>query len=219
MKPLLKLDEALTPDGRRLILYRRDSTFHINVDNQQLMSSERFGSEEALAELGCRGLGAEGRVLIGGLGMGFTLRAALDRLPGSARVVVAEVFPQVVAWNRQYFAALAGCPLDDRRVKVEQQDVAELLDRARYESIMLDVDNGPDALTLDRNRRLYDVSGLRRIRGALSNDGRLAVWSAAEDRGFARRLRSAGFAVTVERVRAQGRRGARHVIFVARRLD
>ncbi len=224
MKPLRVLDCVATPDGRELVLYQRGDVFLIQVDSHDLMSSRAHGSEEELARLALTALGERPapRLLVGGLGMGFTLRATLDglaRRPG-ARVVVAEVFPAVVAWNRDFFGHLAARPLADPRVRVEEGDVAELLvsPRQRFDVILLDVDNGPDALTLASNRHLYGQRGLDRLSGALTPGGVLAVWSAAGDARFARRLRRSGFSVSTHRVaaRASGK-GGRHVIFVARR--
>lgn len=164
------------------------------------------------------------RWLIGGLGMGYTLRASLDAfdsLPGRAQrfAVVAEVFEAVVEWNRDPLAHLAGRPLEDPRVRIELADVYDLLDPAkdRFDAILLDVDNGPEALTLGSNRRLYEASGLGRLRAQLRPGGVLVVWSASSDRRFVTRLEKAGFRVDSRRVRARDvRRGERHTIFVAR---
>jgi spermidine synthase len=217
------LDCVVTPDGRELVLYQRGDVFHITVDRYELMESRAHGSEEDLARLAIGVLGelSAPRLLVGGLGMGFTVRAALDALhqrPG-ARVLVAEVFSAVIEWNRGVLAHLAGAPLADPRVSVSHADVADVLGAdGPFDAILLDVDNGPEALTLERNARLYTPAGLRRVHQALAPQGVLAVWSANDDPRFAYRLGTAGFDVTTHRVaaRASGK-GARHVVFVGRR--
>jgi len=227
MKPHRVLDCITTPDGWELVLYQRGDDFLIQVDGHDLMSSRIHGSEEELARLALSTLGPRPapRILIGGLGMGFTLRAALDRLDAlhpqiEASLVVAEFFPAVVAWNRGPLAHLADSPLDDPRVRIEVGDVAEVLDASpgAFDVILLDVDNGPDALTLDSNRHLYSSRGLGRLHRALASGGVLAVWSAFHDPAFSGRLVRAGFAVNTCRVRARGSgKGAWYVIFLARR--
>ncbi len=221
MKPTEVLARDSTPDGEELVLSRRDGVYLLAVDGRELMSSRAHGSEEALARLALEPLAGRRtpRVLVGGLGFGFTLRATLDRLPAGARVVVGEVFASVLAWNRDFLGDLAGRPLEDARVSAVRADVRSLLDgRSRFDAVLLDVDNGPWAFTLRSNERLYRDDGLERLRASLCEDGVLAVWSAAPDRAFERRLRRAGFAVRVETVFARGvRRGSKDVIFVARR--
>lgn len=186
------------------------------------MSSRMHGSEEALATFACqraRGLDRP-RVLVGGLGMGFTLRATLDLLPPTAVVVLAELVPAVVDWNRGVLGSLAGRPLADARVHVEMGDVAATLrsSAGRFDAVLLDVDNGPSAFTESGNAALYDNRGVADAKAALAPGGVLAVWSAREDRKFEQRLRHAGFTVTVEQVRARLKKGGpRHAIFVARR--
>ncbi len=220
MQPFETLASVTTPDGRRLTLHRRDSDFFIYVDGDELMSSRAHGSETALAELTCRDLPEvrRHRVLIGGLGLGYTLRAALEALPSTAEVIVAELFPCVVEWNHRYLADL-GRPLEDPRVRVVERDVVDLLGDtlpAPYHVILLDVDNGPSAWCQDSNRRLYDRRGLARIRRSLSTGGILAVWSAQPDPAFVKRLRQCGFAARTKTVRASGRKGSQHTIFLAR---
>lgn len=220
MRPWELLGEARTPDGRLMALTRRGGEYVIHADGRSLMSSRMHGSEEALARSGCRGLArsAQPRVLIGGLGMGFTLRATLDALPSEASVVVAELVPAVVEWNRGPLGALAGHPLADRRVRLELADVAAVLraSQGAFDAVLLDVDNGPSAITTESNVGLYDDRGLAAARTALRPEGTLAVWSAREDRKFEQRLRHAGFRVAVERVRGRGKRGGpRHVVFLA----
>lgn len=200
-------------------LTRRDDEYVIHVNGKTLMSSRRHGSEEELATLACRHVSALARphVLVGGLGMGFTLRATLDQLPPEAVVTVAELVPAVVEWNRGVLGELTGHPLQDRRVRVEAQDVALSLraQPARLDAIMLDVDNGPTAFTTSDNLDLYGDDGIAAASAALRSGGVLAVWSAWDDRKFEHRLRYHGFEARTERVRARGRKGgARHTIFV-----
>jgi spermidine synthase len=218
MKPWETLDTT-TVDGTTLTLARHDREFLIVADTVPLMSSRTHGSEDALATAGCRharGLPAP-CVLVGGLGMGFTLRVALDVLPSAATVIVAELVPAVVAWNRGVLGPLAGHPLDDPRVRVVERDVAEVLraERGRFDAALLDIDNGPSALTSHRNTDLYTDRGIARARAALRPGGTLAVWSTGPDRQFVRRLRSAGFDVTLERARGHRGAGPKHLIFLA----
>jgi spermidine synthase len=220
MKPLELLGETRTPDGSLLVLARQDRELLILADGKPLMSSRMHGSEEALAAFACARAKtlAEPTVLVGGLGMGFTLRATLDLLPADAAVVVAELVPAVVDWNRGPLGPLANHPLSDRRVRVEIGDVAAVLESSpgRFDAILLDVDNGPAAFTSSGNAKLYDDRGLAAARDALKDEGVLAVWSAWEDRKFEQRLRYARFSVRVERVRARLKKGGpRHSIFVA----
>jgi len=222
MKPWELLGEASAPDGTDIRLTRRDDEYLILANGKPLMSSRLHGSEEALATLGCRHAQslAEPRVLVGGLGMGFTLRAVLDVLPSGARVIVAELIPAVVEWNRTALAALAGHPLGDSRVRLETDDVGFTLraNPGRFDAVLLDVDNGPAAFTALANAGLYDNSGVEAAHAALRPGGTLAVWSAWEDRKFEQRLRFYGFEVEVARVRARLKKGGpRHVIFLARK--
>jgi spermidine synthase len=220
MKPWELLGETRTPDGSLMALTRRGNEYVIHADGKSLMSSRMHGSEEALAAFGCRHLEArtEPCVLIGGLGMGFTLRATLDLLPPDATVVVAELVPAVVKWNRGPLGPLAGHPLADPRVRLEVCDVAVTLSSSRdaFDAVLLDVDNGPRAFSARDNSGLYDDRGLAAARRALKADGTLAVWSAWDDRKFEQRLRYGGFEVEVERVRGRLRKGGpRHTIFLA----
>ncbi len=218
MKPVETIDQAKTHDGQDLVLYHRDGVFQIRVDGMELMSSRAHGSEAALSELTREALAKveAPRVLIGGLGMGFTLRAALDCFPPRATLVVAEVFAEVVRWNRGPLAHLAKRPLDDRRVRLRQADVAEVLAEGPFDGILLDVDNGPQAFTLEANARLYDARGIVRLRDALTARGVLSLWSAGDEPAFERGLKRAGFQVRRVRVPARGPGGGpRHTIYLA----
>lgn len=219
MIPWVQLDAAKTPDGEQeLRLKRRGAEFSIMLGANELMNSRLSGSEEALATLSCRKIGGRPapKILIGGLGMGFTLRAALAGLGQDAKVTVAELVPAVVAWARGPMAELFGGCLDDPRVTIAETDVARLIHAGpAYDAILLDVDNGPEGLTRKANDALYDGPGLHASHAALRPGGVLAVWSSAPDAGFTRRLQRAGFAVEEAKVRAHGKRGARHVVWLA----
>jgi spermidine synthase len=219
VRPWELLGQTRTPDGENMSLTRQGSEYVILAGGKPLMSSRMHGSEEALASLGCKDARTrdEPCVLVGGLGMGFTLRATLDLLPPGATVVVAELVPAVVEWNRGPLGPLADHPLSDKRAQVEIGDVADVLRSStrRFDAVLLDVDNGPAAFTASHNTRLYDDGGLAAVRGALKPHGVLAVWSAWEDRRFEQRLRYGGFRVQVERVRARLKQGGpRHTIFL-----
>jgi spermidine synthase len=214
------VERALTPDGKTISLDEHDGVYSIRVDSAELMSTRQHGSEDRIAELACAHLkGKRGaRVLIGGLGVGFTLKAALAAVGPDASVVVAEIVPAVVEWNQNPAYSLAGGAMADPRVCVVQQDVAEVIrgTYGAYDSIVLDVDNGPAALTVDGNARLYDDSGLRQARLALKPGGCAAFWSAAPDVAFEKSLARAGFAVEVHRSRAHAGSGRWHTIFLGR---
>lgn len=222
MVPRILIDSAPVPGGGELRLFRRGDEFSIMLGANELMNSRLSGSEEALATLVCDRLGGKvaPRLLIGGLGMGFTLRAALGRLGGDAVVTVAEIVPAVVAWARGPMAPIFGDCLDDPRTRIEEEDVGALIaaERGAWDAILLDVDNGPDGLTRRGNDRLYSATGLDTARSALRAGGVLAVWSAASDAKFVRRLEMAGFSVDEVVVKARVGRGARHVIWLATRL-
>ena len=214
------LERVTLPDGSEMRLLRWDTHIAIEVRNRSLMSSHDHGSEDELGRAVCSRLAGvrSPRVLIGGLGLGFTLRAALDVLPKTASVVVAELIPEVVRWNRAEYGALAGWPLNDRRVKVIVKDVAQRIsDSPGYDAILLDVDNGPDALTRSSNANLYKRAGLARARKALRAGGLLAVWSSFPSRTFTRWLREVGFAVEVLRAASAKPGGPRYYIWLARR--
>lgn len=222
MIPWVHLDTASVPGGGVLRLMRRGAEFSIRLDQNELMNSRLSGSEEALATLTAERLNARAspRVLIGGLGMGFTLRAALAAFDAKTEIVVAELAPAVVDWARGPMAEVFGDCLADPRVDLRIEDVRRSIAAkpGRYDAILLDVDNGPEALTQAANDRLYDWNGLGLAKGALTPGGVLAVWSSAPDDKFAKRLRQAGFLVEEVRVKAHaGRRGARHMIWFATR--
>lgn len=222
MNPWIHLATATAPQGGRLRLSRRDTEFSIRLDGgNELMNSRLSGSEEALATLALdllRDLSAP-RVLIGGLGMGFTLRAAQDLAPPDAQLTVAEIVPELVDWATVHMAPVFGNCLEDPRVSVVTGDVAAMIKAARggYDAILLDVDNGPDGLTRAGNDGLYSDAGLNASRRALSAGGVLAVWSAHPDPAFTKRLLRCGFDAQAHSVRAsRAKRGSRHTIWIAR---
>lgn len=223
MKPRELIGTAQIPGGDALRLYRRDDDFMIVLDRNELMNSRMSGSEEALAVMTCARLPKvhAPHVLIGGYGMGFTLRAALAALTDHARVTVAELVPEIIGWARGPMVELtAGC-LDDPRVAVVEDDVAALIARspATFDAILLDVDNGPDGLTRAENDKLYSIDGLSAAKASLRHRGVLAIWSAGPDAAFAPRLRTSGFAVEDVTVRARSNgKGPRHVIWFATKI-
>ena len=224
MIPWVQLDRAEMPGGGELRLMQRSREFSIMLGATELMNSRLSGSEEALATLAFSKLHNRDRphVLIGGLGMGFTLRASLAALGAGARIDVAELVPAVVRWARGPLGEIFGPSLDDPRVAIREGDVGDLIRQspATYDAILLDVDNGPEGLTREANDALYDVVGLGAARAALRSGGVLAVWASGPDRDFTQRLRRIGFAVEEARVRANGSRGgARHVIWLATRSN
>lgn len=221
MIPWQLIDRAQVPgQGGELRLYQRGGEFSIRLDAGELMNSRAHGSEDALAELACARIAVRPgpRVLIGGLGMGYTTAAALRRLGAEAQVLVAELVPAVVRWNRGPLGQLAGRPLHDARVSVCEADVAEVLqaEQQAFDAILLDVDNGPEGLSRKGNDWLYARAGLAAAFAALRPTGVLAVWSAGPDRAFAKRLHQAGFNVNEVRVRARAsNKGGRHTIWLA----
>ena len=218
MKGMESVDRVSTPDGHELELYRRDGDFYIYLDGQELMSSRMHSSEEALARLACLGLRPGSRVLIGGLGLGFTLKAALDELSHQAAVVVAELFPCVVGWHHDHLGEL-GAPVRDPRVRVVERDVYALAGPGckPWNAILLDTDNGPEALCVDGNHKLYSQRGIERLRDSLVPGGMLGVWSTYPDSAFTKRLRKAGLETRTETVRAHRGKGSRYTIFLARK--
>jgi len=222
MKPWLLLDTVeVSESGDVFRLFQHDNHFSIKLNNVELMNSRMHGSEEELGRLACKKIEAlaKPRILVGGLGMGFTLRAALDVLPAEASVVVSELVPAVVKWNRETLAPLAKNPLRDRRVSVHEEDVREMIraGSGSYSAILLDVDNGPQGLFRKSNERLYTMKGLYAAFAALRRQGVLAVWSSAPDLDFTRRLRAVGFQVEEVRVNARSgpKAGGYHRIWLA----
>lgn len=226
MNRLELLDTASIPNnGGELKFYRQGDDFSIRIAGSraggagELMNSRLHGSEDKLAELACPKVAGrkQPRVLVGGLGMGYTLAAALRNLGGNAQVVVAELVPGVIAWNRGELGDKAGRPLDDPRTQVHEGDVADLLRATRegFDAILLDVDNGPEGLTHKGNDWLYSPEGLGVAQRALRDRGLLAIWSAGPDPRFTLRLRKCGYQVQEVNVRAHGNKGARHLIWLA----
>lgn len=223
MKRSEQLAEAKTPAGATITLTLEANSHVVRVSGSMLMSSRMSGSEEVMAQLACAPLierrAVRPRVLVGGLGLGFTLRATLDALGPDAEVVVSELLPCLVEWNRGPLAALAGAPLDDPRTTLSVGDLAALLRHAparSYDAILLDVDNGPEAFTVPSNAWLYGAGGLGAARAALRPGGMLVIWSAFQAPPFERTLRAAGFRPEVVPVRARGaiKKGSRHFLYV-----
>ena len=223
MIPWSLLDTAQIPGGGdELRLLRRGAEFSIKLGNNELMNSRLSATEQALATIACEKIRARARprILIGGLGMGFTLRAALVILGMQAQIIVAELVPAVVAWARGPMAELFGNSLTDPRVRIKETDVGDLIrsGRSAYDAILLDVDNGPEGMTREANDRLYDLDGLAAAYVALRPGGVLAIWSSRPDPKFTQRLRKTGFDVVENPVRAKGPQGgARHFIWTATR--
>jgi len=219
--PWVRLDTATIPDGGgELRLMQRGAEFSIMIGSNELMNSRLSGSEEALASLSAEKMAGrpKANVLIGGLGMGFTLRAALTEFAPDATITVAELVPAVVAWARGPMQPVFGDCLDDPRVRIHEGDVGQLIraGRGQFDAILLDVDNGPEGLTRESNDGLYTMQGLGAAFAALRPGGVLAVWSSGPNAAFTQRLRKAGFAAEEVSVRAhRGKRGAKHVIWIA----
>jgi spermidine synthase len=218
------IDTAAIPNnGGELRLFKRNQEFVIRIKSSpgDLMSSRTHGSEDALGELACRPFSEKqsASVLVGGLGMGFTLAAALAALPNNARATVAELVPGVVKWNQELVGEFASNPLKDKRVTVLEVDVANLISEnaGAYDAIMLDVDNGPEGLTHPQNDNLYSIDGLKMAKKALKKSGVLAIWSASPSDKFTNLLKKSGFSVEVKHVRAHQGKGARHIIWVAQK--
>jgi spermidine synthase len=206
MKPQIKLATARTPDGGEMALYQHDRDFLIKVNGQELMDSRQHESERELARLGCAHLSgrAAPRVLIGGLGMGYTLRQTLDMLGPDAKVIVSELLPAVVDWNREYLKELNGQPLEDKRTDLRTGDIFQLISQSSgdFDAILLDIDNGPSAVTDSGNQRLYSPAGIQACRRALRKQGSLAIWSSVPGKAFEKLLMSCGFRVRRYRAKA-----------------
>ncbi|MDY0207050.1 MAG: hypothetical protein RBR82_10570 [Pseudomonas sp.] len=224
MKPLIKLATAIIPNnGGELTLFQREEEFSIRLSGVrgELMNSRVFNSEQELSKLGCAHIKntENAQVLVGGLGMGYTLAAALECVTPSSRVTVAELIPEVVEWNQGPLGECAGRPLDDPRSHVRLGDIAELIKQEQpdFDAILLDVDNGPEGITHSDNNWLYSTPGLEALYNSLRPEGMLAVWSAGPDSMFVIQLKKAGFQVTVQTVRSRPGKGSRHTIFLAKK--
>jgi spermidine synthase len=217
VKPWETIEKALAPDGTEMVLARRDGEWVVRYGGKVLMSSRQHGSEDALAELALRKAAHRRTVLVGGLGLGFTVRAALDRIPVDAKVVVAELTPALLDWNRRLVGKLAGRPLDDPRTHVHIGDCVQRIQEAKsaYDAILLDIDNGPGSMVHETNHRLYGHKGIAACRDALRQGGVLAVWSAHHDLPYLERLKKAGLEAETRIVPARGAEGGlKHVIFL-----
>lgn len=219
MKPLEKLGEARTPDGTVIMLYRHDGAYLIRADGVELMSTRRHLSEDRLAEVACEPFRStpRARVLIGGLGLGFTLRAALAQLRPDAEVVVAELMAEVIAWNANPDYALSAEAMADPRVRIVHDDVVNVLraNREGFNAIMLDTDNGPEGMIMSENSRLYAHKGITSTMAALRPNGVIAYWSVGDDPDFADSLENCGMSVRTLRVRAHATSGPMHTLYIA----
>lgn len=220
MRPREVLARSQTPDGKPVELAHEQGHYVIRVAGASLMSSSTYGSEQAMAHIAHACLGARGRprVLVGGLGMGFTLRAVLDEFGSDLQVTVAELLPAVVQFSREHLGQLANYPLDEPRTTLFEGDVRHAIDAGPWDAILLDVDNGPAALTTDSNSSLYSAAALQRTRRALTPGGVFVLWSASAEPRFEARLKRAGFLTRTHTVRARGKiaKGPRHTLFEAR---
>src|SRR5215217_1064334 len=221
MKPYERLGEARTPDGTVLALYRHDGAYLIRADGVELMSTRRHLSEDRLAEVACAPIRdrPRARVLIGGLGLGFTLRAALRQLRADAEVVVAELVSEVIAWNADPRYDLSADAMRDPRTRVVNDDVIDVLraNASGFDAIMLDTDNGPDGMLMTENAPLYSARGIALTMAALRADGVIAYWSVGEDRSFVGALQRAGLRIETLHVRAHDTSGPMHSLYVATR--
>lgn len=221
MKPTTKLATSETPDGKPLVLFEHDGNYLLKVNGVALMGTKDFYSEQRMADLSCIGLPAKPRVLIGGLGFGFTLRRVLELCPPDTTVDVAELLPVIVDWNREFLSEVNGSLLDDPRVNIHIGDVAELLkqrEENRYHVILLDVDNSPKPFTQNRNSGLYNDRGITQAKAALQPGGRVVYWSAHEDKPFAKALKKVFKKVDTVPTKAYPKaKKFTHTLFVAQR--
>ena len=220
MKPWEKLATATTSDGSHFELLRHEGNYVIHADGFDLMTSYSHGSEDAMMSLACPRPRADACIMIGGLGMGYTLAATLDLLPSGGSVVVSELVPEVVEWNRGPLGPLAGRPLDDPRAELIVGDVADVIrdSKSRFDAVLLDVDHSVDSFTLAHNSWLYTPEGLAAAHRSLRRRGALAIWSAGTERTFEGRLRAAGFTASAHPVRGRDKRGGHYYVFVGRRI-
>ncbi len=221
MKPERLIDSTPTPGGDELCLYERDGTYTLRISGVELMTSRAHASEEKMASMAMKLVGRKRgpRVLVGGLGMGYTARAALDASPRPSEVVVAELLPAVVRWNRDHIGHLAGRPMDDPRLTVVEEDLYTVITKSpgAFDVILNDVDNGPDGCVLDGNERLYRPAGLAALRRCLRPGGMLAVWCVEDDPRFVKAMAGAGFRARAETVYARNiPSGHRHTVFIGR---
>ncbi|MBL0940429.1 MAG: hypothetical protein IBJ03_16160 [Gemmatimonadaceae bacterium] len=223
MKPTIRLAEARTPDGSLLELFQHDGAYLIRADGVELMSTRRHYSEDRLAEVACAPHAAASgiRVLIGGLGLGFTMRAALAALPADAEVVVAELLAEVIEWNRNPEYGISTEALADTRVRIVHDDVSNVLRNnvGGFDAIMLDTDNGPEGMILSENSRLYAARGIQATMAALRGPGPIAYWSVGDDPGFEGALKRAGLSVKRLQARAHVTTGPMHTLYVATRKE
>jgi len=219
MKPWETVAVAVAPDGSRFELQRHDGYYFISADGYELMTSAAHSSEDAMMSLACPSPPADACVLIGGLGMGYTLAATLALMPPKGTVVVSEIMPEVVDWNRGPLGPLAGHPLDDPRTRVVVGDVADVIreSEGRFDAILLDVDNGADSFSLPRNARIYSAEGLNALHKALRPGGALAIWAVGTSRAFEHNLRSVGFVASTHPIRGRNRKGGHYSVMVGRR--
>ena len=221
MKPWNTVGEAVSPDGTRLELVEHDGEYIIKADDLPLMSTRMHFSEMELARLVCTNLKSNAKVMIGGLGLGYTLRSALDLIPKDGVVVQVELVPKVIEWNKGPLGPFNNHPLKDTRTEIVQDDISKVIRQSQnnYDSIMLDVDNGPSTLVNERNAWMYTNQGLQSIRKALKTQGQVAIWSANDDTRFISHMKRNGFLAEKHYIQAhKGKGGIRHVIFTGRKI-